>query len=337
MPADGSAWLVPSPTAIQPLIVGDNARAMRVMAQLDARGLRVGAIRPPTVPAGTARLRIALSASHSEADVARLVDAVGEALAQALACRTGGRMTRRHWFVTGTDTGVGKTLVSSAMLHALAGSGLRAVGMKPVAAGLEDVDGEWRNDDVERLNAAGNVDAPLALRCPYLLRAPMSPHLAAKEEGVRIALQPMLSAFSELAARADAVVVEGVGGFCVPFGDDLDSADLAVALGLPVILVVGLRLGCLSHALLTAEAVRARGLVLAGWVASMVDPVDARAAGQPADAARAAGRAAARRGAAPAACRRRGRPGRAPHRPAGLARDGGPRRPHALPESAALA
>lgn len=181
-------------------------------------------------------------------------------------------MTRRHWFVTGTDTGIGKTLVSSAMLHLLAGSGLRAVGMKPVAAGLDDIDGASCNEDVERLNSAGNVDAPLALRCPYLLRAPMSPHLAAKEEGVRIALQPMLTAYAELAARADAVVVEGVGGFCVPFGDDLDSADLAVALGLPVVLVVGLRLGCLNHALLTAEAVRARGLVLAGWVASMVDP-----------------------------------------------------------------
>ncbi|MGJ7615391.1 MULTISPECIES: dethiobiotin synthase [unclassified Variovorax] len=181
-------------------------------------------------------------------------------------------MTRRHWFVTGTDTGIGKTLVSTAMLHLLAGSGLRAVGMKPVAAGAEDIDGGWRNEDVEQLAAAGNVDAPLALRCPYLLRAPMSPHLAAKEEGVRIALPPMLSAFAELAARADAVVVEGVGGFCVPFCDDLDSAELAVALGLPVVLVVGLRLGCLSHALLTAEAVRARGLVLAGWVASVVDP-----------------------------------------------------------------
>lgn len=187
-------------------------------------------------------------------------------------------MTRRQWFVTGTDTGIGKTLVSSAMLSLLAGSGLRAVGMKPVAAGLDavngvnGVNGAWCNEDVERLHAAGNVDAPLALRCPYLLRAPMSPHLAAKEEGVRIALQPIRSAFDELAARADAVVVEGVGGFCVPFCDDLDSADLAVALGLPVVLVVGLRLGCLSHALLTAEAIRARGLVLAGWVASMVDP-----------------------------------------------------------------
>lgn len=179
---------------------------------------------------------------------------------------------RRRWFVTGTDTGIGKTLVSSAMLSLLAGSGLRAVGMKPVAAGLEEVDGAWRNEDVEQLQAAGNVDAPLALRCPYLLRAPMSPHLAARQEGVQIALQPLLWAFEELSERADAVVVEGVGGFCVPFGDDLDSADLAVALGLPVILVVGLRLGCLNHALLSAEAIRARGLVLAGWVASMVDP-----------------------------------------------------------------
>ncbi|WP_418131846.1 dethiobiotin synthase [Variovorax sp. 375MFSha3.1] len=179
---------------------------------------------------------------------------------------------QRRWFVTGTDTGIGKTLVSSAMLSLLAGSGLRAVGMKPVAAGLEEVDGAWRNEDVEQLHAAGNVDAPLELRCPYLLRAPMSPHLAARQEGVSITLQPLLSAFEQLSAIADAVVVEGVGGFCVPFGDDFDSADLAVALKLPVILVVGLRLGCLNHALLSAEAIRARGLVLAGWVASMVDP-----------------------------------------------------------------
>ncbi|MDQ0591083.1 dethiobiotin synthase [Variovorax paradoxus] len=181
-------------------------------------------------------------------------------------------MTHRRWFVTGTDTGVGKTLASSAMLSLLAASGLRAVGMKPVAAGLDEIDGAWRNDDVEQLRAAGNVDAPLAMRCPYLLRAPMSPHLAAREEGVRIELAPLLSAFAALSQRADAVVVEGVGGFCVPFGDELDSADLAVALGLPVILVVGLRLGCLNHALLTAEAIRARGLVLAGWIASAVEP-----------------------------------------------------------------
>ena len=98
-------------------------------------------------------------------------------------------MTPRRWFVTGTDTGIGKTLVSSAMLSVLAASGLRAVGMKPVAAGLEQIDGEWCNEDVTRLHEAGNVDAPLALRCPYLLRAPMSPHLAAREEGMRVPMR----------------------------------------------------------------------------------------------------------------------------------------------------
>jgi dethiobiotin synthetase len=141
-----------------------------------------------------------------------------------------------------------------------------------VAAGLDAIDGEWRNEDVERLQAAGNVDAPLAWRCPYVLKAPMSPHLAAQEEGVRIELQPLLAAFEALTHHADAVVVEGVGGFRVPLADDFDSADLAVALDLPVILVVGMRLGCLNHALLTAEAIRVRGLRLAGWAASAIDP-----------------------------------------------------------------
>ncbi|VTU37208.1 ATP-dependent dethiobiotin synthetase BioD 1 [Variovorax sp. PBL-H6] len=177
-----------------------------------------------------------------------------------------------HCFVTGTDTGVGKTLVSSAMLWSLAASGLRAVGMKPVAAGLDLIGGMWRNQDVEHLQLAGNVDAPLPLRCPYLLRAPISPHLAAQDEDMCIALQPLLLAYAQLAKQADAVIVEGVGGFRVPLADNFDSADLAVALGLPVVLVVGLRLGCLNHALLTAEAVRARGLVLAGWVGSVIDP-----------------------------------------------------------------
>lgn len=177
-----------------------------------------------------------------------------------------------HCFVTGTDTGVGKTLVSSALLHALAASGLRAVGMKPVAAGLEQVGDQWVNEDVQRLQAAGNVEAPLALRCPYLLRAPMSPHLAAQAQGVQIALPRLQEAHRALARHADAVVVEGAGGFLVPLTDTLDGADLALALGLPVVLVVGLRLGCLNHALLSAEAIRARGLPLAAWVGSVIDP-----------------------------------------------------------------
>lgn len=177
-----------------------------------------------------------------------------------------------HCFVTGTDTGVGKTLVSSAILRRLAASGLRAVGMKPVAAGLEEIDGTWCNEDVVRLRSAGNVIVPLSMQCHYQLRAPVSPHLAAQQEGVRIEIERILAGFEALAQRADAVVVEGAGGFRVPLGDALDGADLAVALDLPVILVVGMRLGCLNHALLSAEAIRARGVRLAGWVASTIDP-----------------------------------------------------------------
>jgi len=179
---------------------------------------------------------------------------------------------RHRYFVTGTDTGVGKTLASAALLRCLAAAGLRAVGMKPVAAGAEWADGGWRNEDVTRLEAAGNVAVPTAWRCPILLRMPASPHLAAQAEGRTIELAPLLSGFERLCEAADAVVVEGVGGFRVPLSDTLDTADLAVALRLPVILVVGLRLGCLNHALLSAEAIRARGLRLAGWIANAIDP-----------------------------------------------------------------
>lgn len=175
-------------------------------------------------------------------------------------------------FVTGTDTGVGKTLVSAALVRALAASGLRAAGMKPVAAGAQWQDGAWRNDDVEALFAAGNCGATREEVCPCLLRDAMAPHIAAQRAGVRIALAPLLDGYRRLAARADAVVVEGVGGFCVPLDDDVGTADLARALGLPVVLVVGLRLGCLNHAALTVEAIATRGLSLAGWVANTVDP-----------------------------------------------------------------
>jgi len=175
-------------------------------------------------------------------------------------------------FVAGTDTGVGKSLVSSALLLQLARRGRRCVGMKPVAAGTMLHQGQWVNEDVVQLQAAGNVDAPLALQCPYLLHAPLSPHLAAKAEDCTISLDHLVSSYTQLASLADAVVVEGAGGFRVPLTDDLDGADLATALGLPVILVVGMRLGCLNHALLTQDAILARGLPLAGWVASRIDP-----------------------------------------------------------------
>jgi len=177
------------------------------------------------------------------------------------------------WFVTGTDTEVGKSLVAAALLHRLRERHERVVGMKPVAAGatLGD-DGRWRNEDVLALQAASSIRADVELVNPYLLRAPVSPHIAAQREGVVIALDRIVRAFEGLRAQADAVVVEGAGGFRVPLGDTLDGADLAVALDLPVILVVGMRLGCLNHALLTADAIAARGLHLAGWVANRIDP-----------------------------------------------------------------
>ena len=175
-------------------------------------------------------------------------------------------------FVTGTDTEIGKTLVSSAILHKLVRSGRRACGMKPIAAGAEMIDGELHNEDADMLAAAGNVHLPSSITTPFMLREPAAPHIAAALEGVTIDPVPIIAAYAEIQAASDAVVVEGVGGFRVPFTDDFDSADLAAQLNLPVILVVGLRLGCISHALLSVEAIVARGLVLAGWVANTADP-----------------------------------------------------------------
>lgn len=172
-------------------------------------------------------------------------------------------------FVTGTDTGVGKTLVACALLRALADRGLRVAGMKPVAAGREP-DGTFH--DVEGLVAAANIAAPREWVNPYAFDLPIAPHIAAARAGVRIELPRILAAWRELSGLADAVVVEGVGGFRVPLNESEDAADLAAALALPAVLVVGLRLGCLNHALLTAQAVRAAGVALAGWVANELAP-----------------------------------------------------------------
>ncbi|MEO8298236.1 MAG: dethiobiotin synthase [Burkholderiales bacterium] len=174
-------------------------------------------------------------------------------------------------FVTGTDTGVGKTRISAALLRVFAQAGLRTAGLKPVAAGLEMVDGHLVNDDVQALQSAASVALAGHEVGPVQLPEPCAPHIAAALAGRRIERPVLLAAARHLATRADMLVVEGVGGFIVPLSQpgadaDFDTADLAVDLGLPVVLVVGLRLGCLSHALLTAEAVRARGLHLAGWV-----------------------------------------------------------------------
>lgn len=176
------------------------------------------------------------------------------------------------YFVTGTDTGVGKTLIACALLRAFIAAGYSAVGMKPVVAGAEPHGEGAVYGDVEALCAAGNVGAPRELTNPYAFRRPIAPHIAAAEEGVPIDLARIERSFHALAGRADAVVVEGVGGFRVPLGPAADTAELARRLGLPVILVVGMRLGCLNHALLTADSIASHGLTLAGWVANHVDP-----------------------------------------------------------------
>lgn len=182
------------------------------------------------------------------------------------------RITHHGFFVTGTDTGVGKTLVTCALLHAFAARGLRVVGMKPVAAGARDEDGRLINEDVTAIEAASNVSAPHELVNPYCFAAPVAPHIAANEARVSIDLARLQSAYAALASRADCVIVEGAGGFRVPLGADYDTGDLASSLRLPVLLVVGMRLGCINHALLTAAAVEAAGLRLAGWFANHIDP-----------------------------------------------------------------
>ena len=179
----------------------------------------------------------------------------------------------RGVFVTGTDTGVGKTRVACALVHALRARGLHVSPMKPVAAGAISRDGAWANEDTLALAEAAGPDAPpLDAITPVLFREPMAPHIAAAREGRPITLAPLVDAHRRLAARCDFTVVEGVGGFLVPLGPTLDARDLASALGLPVVLVVGLRLGCLNHALLTAGSVERASLRLAGWVANAIDP-----------------------------------------------------------------
>lgn len=175
-------------------------------------------------------------------------------------------------FVTGTDTEIGKTLVSAALLRGFAREGLRAAAMKPIAAGASLVDGVLHNEDADQLDAAANVALPNDIRTPFMMREPIAPHIAAAREGVSLDIGRIVEAHRFAVTQADIVVVEGVGGFRVPLDDTHDTADLAVALNLPVVLVVGMRLGCISHALLTAEAIIARGLTLAGWVANRVDP-----------------------------------------------------------------
>jgi dethiobiotin synthetase len=182
----------------------------------------------------------------------------------------------RGLFVTGTDTGVGKTLVAASLLRRARALGLRACGMKPVAAGARPGREHLCNEDVDALTAAGNVAAPLELVCPYLLREAVSPHIAAELEGRRVDLDHIEACYRQLAARADCVIVEGAGGWYAPLSGHATIASLARRLRLPVVLVVGLRLGCLNHALLAVRAIAADEVPLAGWIANCIDPAMAQ-------------------------------------------------------------
>lgn len=181
----------------------------------------------------------------------------------------------RGYFITGTDTGIGKTRVAVAILHALRQQGKPALGFKPVASGCDATVDGLRNPDALALQAAGTRPLPYALVNPYAFAPPIAPHLAAARDGVIIDIRRIRDDIAS--ARPEWAVVEGVGGWLVPLNPHETVADLAAVLGLPVVLVVGLRLGCLNHALLTAAAIRARGSSLAGWVANLIDPVFADA------------------------------------------------------------
>ncbi|MEY6434089.1 dethiobiotin synthase [Thioalkalicoccus limnaeus] len=175
-------------------------------------------------------------------------------------------------FVTGTDTGCGKTEIALALMAAMQAHGRVVLGMKPVASGCEPTPDGLRNPDACRLREQGSCASPYRFVNPYAFGPPIAPHLAAAQVGCRIDLAVIEAAYAELANAAERVIVEGVGGWRVPLGPNLAVGDLPRALGLPVVLVVGLRLGCLNHGLLTAEAIVADGLHLAGWIGNQVDP-----------------------------------------------------------------
>ena len=179
---------------------------------------------------------------------------------------------KQAFFITGTDTGVGKTYVACKLIRDYVAQGYKTIGMKPVAAGSDLVNGQWVNDDVLRLEEASNVKAPRELINPYSFKEAVAPHIAAEKVGIEIKIDVIKQAFQALSKLADIVIVEGAGGFLVPLNDQQSMADLPTALDIPVILVVGMKLGCINHSLLTVEAIKARGLKLHGWVANQIEP-----------------------------------------------------------------
>ena len=177
-----------------------------------------------------------------------------------------------HLFITGTDTGAGKTWAALGIMARFQAQGLAVKGMKPVASGSELHGGSLRNADASLLQAQSTGSPAYEQVCPYTFAEPIAPHIAARKQRVDIDLGKVSAAFDELAASADLVVVEGIGGWRVPLTEELQTEDLVRRLNLSVVLVVGLRLGCINHALLSAEAIQASGAPFAGWLANSICP-----------------------------------------------------------------
>ncbi len=178
---------------------------------------------------------------------------------------------KQAFFITGTDTGVGKTYITCKLIQQYIALGYKVIGMKPVAAGCDWVDGGWVNDDVLKLEAASNVKAPRTLTNPYSFKEAIAPHIAADIAGVEMKLDVLINAFNELSKLVDIVIVEGAGGFLVPINHQETLADFVNAINIPVVLVVGVKLGCINHTLLTIDAIKARNCQLHGWIANPID------------------------------------------------------------------
>ena len=182
-----------------------------------------------------------------------------------------GDLIKPAYFITGTDTGVGKTFVACQLIRDYVAKGYKVVGMKPVAAGEDFINGEWVNDDVLKLEAASNIKAPRHLVNPYSFKEPIAPHIAAQLAGVEIKLEVLKQAFEALSQLADIVIIEGAGGFLVPINAQKTLADFVKAINIPIMLVVGMKLGCINHAMLTVEAIKTKNCQLHGWIANPID------------------------------------------------------------------
>lgn len=176
------------------------------------------------------------------------------------------------YFITGTDTGIGKTWSTVALMQYFKNQGKTVIGMKPIASGCEKIDGQLKNEDALLLQQHASIALPYQDVNPYAFALPVSPHIAADKQGVEIELETIKAQYQQLEKQADVVLVEGVGGWMVPLNERQTVADLALHMGLPVIVVVGVRLGCINQAKLTFAAIQQTGVKCHGWIASCVEP-----------------------------------------------------------------